>query len=268
MSNSSLFDLHGKTAVVTGGAGILGRAFCKALADSGATVIVLDINQEAAQETAQHIGAMAHGYALDVTDEASVEHAVAHIVTHHGTIDIWHNNAATKPKELTSFFEDFEQFSLDVWHEVMRVNIDGMFLCAKHIGRHMKEHRIQGSIIQTASIYGILGPDQRIYEGSEYHGMPINSPAVYSASKGAVVALTKYLAAYWGKDGIRVNTLTPGGVASGQNTRFQEQYAHRIPLQRMAEARDMVGGLVFLASDASRYITGHNLVIDGGLSCW
>ncbi|MFN7610803.1 MAG: SDR family oxidoreductase, partial [bacterium] len=125
-----------------------------------------------------------------------------------------------------------------------------------------------GSIIQTASIYGIMAPDQRIYEGSEYMGGAINTPAVYSASKAGVVGLTKYLASYWGAKRVRVNTLTPGGVESGQNERFIEQYSARVPLGRMAQAEEMVGALVFLASDAASYITGHNLVVDGGLSAW
>jgi NAD(P)-dependent dehydrogenase (short-subunit alcohol dehydrogenase family) len=125
-----------------------------------------------------------------------------------------------------------------------------------------------GSIIQTASIYGIVAPDQRIYEGSEYHGRPINTPAVYSASKAGVIGLTRHLATYWAERGVRVNTLTPGGVSSGQNSEFSRRYAARVPLGRMAEADDMVGAAVFLASDASLYVTGQNIVVDGGLSAW
>jgi len=128
--------------------------------------------------------------------------------------------------------------------------------------------RGRGSIIQTASIYGVVAPDQRIYEGSEYLGMPINTPAVYSTSKAAVVGLTKYLASYWGAQGVRVNTLTPGGVSSGQNDVFDRRYSARVPLNRMARPEEMAQGLLFLASDASSYITGHNLIIDGGLTAW
>jgi NAD(P)-dependent dehydrogenase (short-subunit alcohol dehydrogenase family) len=125
-----------------------------------------------------------------------------------------------------------------------------------------------GSIVQTASIYGVVAPDQRIYEGSSYLGGAINTPAVYSASKAAVVGLTKYLASYWGAHGIRVNTLTPGGVESGQNDVFSRKYSARVPLGRMAQANEMQSALLFLASDASSYMTGQNLVIDGGLTCW
>jgi NAD(P)-dependent dehydrogenase (short-subunit alcohol dehydrogenase family) len=142
-----------------------------------------------------------------------------------------------------------------------------MFLVAQAIGSAMAA-RGAGSIIQTASIYGLLAPDQRIYEGSEYNGRPINTPAVYTASKAGVIGLTRHLATYWGPRGVRVNTLTPGGVSSGQNNTFSQRYSARIPLGRMAEADDLVGAAVFLASDASRYVTGQNLIIDGGLSAW
>jgi NAD(P)-dependent dehydrogenase (short-subunit alcohol dehydrogenase family) len=149
----------------------------------------------------------------------------------------------------------------------MAVNVDGYFYVAREAGTRMAA-RGRGSIIQTASIYGVVGPDQRIYEGSEYLGHAINTPAVYSASKAAVIGLTKHLATYWGHRGVRVNALTPGGVRSGQNHVFERQYAHRVPLGRMGEPEDMANALIFLASDASSYITGQNLIVDGGLTSW
>ena len=150
----------------------------------------------------------------------------------------------------------------------MAVNIDGMFLVAQPVGKHMIKHGEGGSIIQTSSIYGIMAPDQRIYEGSFYMGRSINTPAVYSTSKAAVIGLTKYLAAYWADKGIRVNTLTPGGVESGQNETFKQRYSARIPLGRMAKPDEMVSALIYLASDASIYVTGQNIIVDGGLSAW
>jgi NAD(P)-dependent dehydrogenase (short-subunit alcohol dehydrogenase family) len=150
----------------------------------------------------------------------------------------------------------------------MGVNIDGMFLMAQAAGRQMVAQGRGGSIIQTASIYGVVAPDQRIYEGSEYLGRPINTPAAYSASKAAVIGLTRYLASYWGANAIRVNTLTPGGVESGQNEVFSRKYSARVPLARMARADEMQSALLFLASDASSYMTGQNLIVDGGLTCW
>ena len=150
----------------------------------------------------------------------------------------------------------------------MSVNVNGMFLVAQAVGKTMIENNINGSIIQTSSIYGLLGPDQRIYDGSLYMGQEINTPAVYSVSKSSILGLTRYLATYWANKGIRVNTLTPGGVESGQNDVFKEKYSNRVPMNRMALPNEMVGGLLYLASDASSYVTGQNIIIDGGLSAW
>ena len=262
------FDLTGRTAIVTGGGGILGRGFCQVLAEHGARVAVFDVARDAARETAEAIGKSAIALTCDVADPGSVTAAVADVVRLCGGVDILHNNAATKTANLADFFTPFEEYSLATWREVMGVNIDGMFLMAQAVGKQMLGQGRGGSIIQTASIYGVAAPDQRIYEGSQYLGRPINTPAVYSASKAAVVGLTRYLAAYWAPHGIRVNTLTPGGVESGQNEEFSRRYSARVPLGRMARADEMQSALLFLASDASSYMTGQNLVIDGGLTCW
>jgi NAD(P)-dependent dehydrogenase (short-subunit alcohol dehydrogenase family) len=264
----SEFDLTGRTAIVTGGAGILGKGFCQVLADHGARVAVLDVDRASAQETVDVIKHDAIAIACDVSSARSVAEAVAEVVSAFGRIDILHNNAATKTANLADFFTSFEDYQLETWREVMGVNIDGMFLMAQAVGKQMIAQGRGGSIIQTASIYGVVAPDQRIYEGSQYLGRPINTPAVYAASKAAVVGLTRYLAAYWGAQGIRVNTLTPGGVESGQNDVFSRKYSARVPLGRMARADEMQSALLFLASDASSYVTGQNLVIDGGLTCW
>jgi len=135
-------------------------------------------------------------------------------------------------------------------------------------GKQMVVQGTGGSIIQTASIYGVMAPDHRIYEGSLYLGRQINTPAVYITSKAAVIGLTKHLASYWAEKGIRVNTLTPGGTESGQNDEFKKRYSDRIPMGRMANAPEMVGALLYLASDASSYVTGQNIIVDGGLNCW
>ena len=149
----------------------------------------------------------------------------------------------------------------------MGVNLDGMFLVAKEfLGKIATGHPV--SIIQTSSIYGIVGADQSIYEGSKYLGCKISNPAVYSASKAAVIGLTKHLAAEWGAKGVRINTLVPGGVSSGQNQTFVDKYSARVPMGRMARAEEMVGAVLFLASDASSYVTGQVLVVDGGLTAW
>jgi NAD(P)-dependent dehydrogenase (short-subunit alcohol dehydrogenase family) len=267
------FDLTGRTAIVTGGGGILGQGFCGVLAAHGANVAVFDVNDASAQKTVDAIAAStpsakAIAVACDVSSADSVAGAVQRVIAEFGGIDILHNNAASKSRDLADFFTPFEDYKIEVWREIMGVNIDGMFLMAQAVGKQMLAQGRGGSIIQTASIYGVVGPDQRIYEGSQYLNRAINTPAVYSASKAAVIGLTRYLASYWGAHGIRVNTLTPGGVESGLNDVFSKKYSARVPMARMARADEMQSALLFLASDASSYMTGQNLVIDGGLTCW
>lgn len=266
------FELNNQVSVVTGATGILGKRFCAGLAEFGAKVAVVDLDEKQAIEYAKYLqdiyGTECIGLACDVSQTDSVKNMAKCIEKSLGPIDILHNNAATKGSNLKKFFAPLEDYSLDTWREIMAVNLDGMFLVAQEIGSRMAK-RGKGSIIQTASIYGsTMGPDQNIYEGSEYMGMHINTPPVYSASKGGVVGLTNYLATYWAQKGVRVNTLSPGGIESGQNDVFFNKYSKRIPMQRMAKGDEMVGALIFLASDASSYMTGQNIFIDGGLSAW
>lgn len=268
----TLFNLTGKNAIVTGGAGILGQHFCSGLAEFGANVAVVDTNLDKALELADRLratyGVQATAYRCDVSSPEEVESFMKQFDRDFGEVHILHNNAASKSDNLDAFFAPFEDYSIDEWRNVMSVNIDGMFLVAKQVGKRMIAQGKGGSIIQTASIYGIMAPDKRIYEGSFYLGRQISSPAVYSASKASVVGLTKYLAAYWAEHGIRVNAITPGGVESGQNDVFKQKYSARVPMERMARPEEMVGALLYLASDASSYVTGHNIVVDGGLNCW
>lgn len=270
---SGLFDLTGRTAVVTGGAGILGREFCRTLASHGARVAVVDVDGSSAEATAREIvdavpGADTFGVACDVADPESVEAMVARVIDRYGGIDFLNSNAATKSEDHDAFFARYEDYSLAEWRRIMAVNLDGMFLVTQAVGRRMVERGAGGSIVMMSSVYGSLAPDPRIYEGSSYMGRSINTPAVYSASKAGVAGLARYLAAYWAPARIRVNALSPGGVESGQNATFKERYGQRVPLGRMAERSEMQGALLFLASDASTYVTGQNLMVDGGLSCW
>jgi NAD(P)-dependent dehydrogenase (short-subunit alcohol dehydrogenase family) len=267
-----MFDLTGKAAIVTGGAGILGQHFCAGLAESGANVAIVDIDEQKAEELAERLtqihGVKLIGIGCDVTQASSVQRMVERVIEHFGRVDVLHNNAAGKSDDLDAFFAPFEDYSLEQWRTIMSVNIDGMFLVAQAVGRQMVAQNIGGSIIQTSSIYGVMAPDKRIYEGSHYLGRQINTPAVYSTSKAATIGLTRHLAAYWADKGIRVNTLTPGGTESGQNDTFKRLYSNRVPMSRMAKQGEMVGALLYLASDASSYVTGQNIIVDGGLSCW
>ncbi|MEI6286851.1 MAG: SDR family oxidoreductase [Bacillota bacterium] len=264
------FRLTDKVVVVTGGTGMLGNLYCRQLAVAGAQVVVADLDELKCRKLASEIfettGNRAEGIAVDLADEQSVITWAKNVFLSFGKVDVLINNAATKSP---GFFAPLEKFSLADWDQVMAVNITGMFLATREIGAAMAE-RGCGSIINVSSIYGSVGPDQRIYEGSWYEelGGAINTPLIYSVTKGAVVAMTRYLATYWGSKGVRTNTLTPGGVSSGQNSIFHEKYSNKVPLGRMAEPDEMVGAVIFLASDASSYLNGQNIIVDGGWTAW
>lgn len=262
--------LQDKVAVVTGGSGILGSLYCRSLAEAGAQVIVADLDADRCNDLAAEIssspGCAAAGMAVDLACEESVVAWADNILRHYQAVDIIVNNAATKSP---NFFAPLESFPLDDWNRVMAVNVTGIFLVVRALSPTMVARGV-GNIINVSSIYGLVGPDQRIYEGALYPelGGAINTPLIYSATKGAVIAMTTYLATYLGPHGIRANTLIPGGVSSGQNNTFTGKYSSRVPLGRMAAADDLVGALLFLASDASSYMNGQNLVIDGGWTAW
>jgi NAD(P)-dependent dehydrogenase (short-subunit alcohol dehydrogenase family) len=266
-----LFELSGKVAVVTGGCGILGRHFCAALAGYGASVVVVDLDPAACEALAARLedrfGVPCLGVACDVSRLEQVQALTARVLERFGQVDVLLNNAAGKPKDMNRYFTALEDYPEDIWREVMAVNVDGLFLVARALGAEMAK-RGRGSIIQTASIYGVAAPDQRIYEGASYEGRAINTPAVYSTSKAAVIGLTRHLATWWGSQGVRVNSLTPGGIESGQNETFKQRYGNRVPMGRMGQARELIGAVIWLASDASSYVTGQNIIVDGGLTCW
>jgi len=268
----SSFDLTGRVALVTGGGGLLGRQFCHALAQAGASVAVLDIAADAAQAVADEIraqGGRALALPADITDPDQVQAAVQRILDTWGRLDILVNSAALDPKvsaegavRSSSAFEDFP---LEVWEQALKVNLTGTFLVTQAAARVMRDQG-RGSIINIASTYGLVGPDQRIYQKP---GQPPQyKPVYYTVTKAAMLGFTRYLATYFAGTGIRVNTLTPGGVYNHQDPDFVAQYAHRTVLGRMAEPHEMNAALLFLASDASSYMTGANLIVDGGWTAW
>jgi NAD(P)-dependent dehydrogenase (short-subunit alcohol dehydrogenase family) len=261
-----LFSLQNKTAIVTGALGLIGKKHCEALADAGANVIVADINGEAAIEFAAQLGGTHLGIVLNVTDKASIEKVRDAVIEKYGTIDVLVNNAAINDmfenpamaKELSAF----EHYPLEAFKQSIDVNITGVFLCSQILGSVMAK-RGSGSIINIASTYGIVGPDQSIYR-DECGEQTFYKSAAYPVTKGAVINFTRFLASYWGHKGVRINTLSPGGVENNQNEFFIQNYSAKTPLGRMAKANDYQGALIFLASEASAYMTGANLVVDGG----
>ena len=254
-----------RTVVLTGGGGIIGRAMAEGLADAGHRVAVIDRDLDlATAAAAQRPGNEVRPYHGDITDRDALLELRGRITDELGSIDGLICNAATKSE---NFFAPYPEFPLEDWNEVLATNLTGPMLCAQVFGEPMAQAQ-DGVIINVLSIYGIVAPDQRIYDGSEYEGRVINTPAVYSASKAGLWGLTKYLASYWGASGVRVNAITPGGVFSGQNDAFVEAYSARTMLGRMADAADIAAAATYLVSDGASYVTGQNLIVDGGLTAW
>lgn len=267
-----LFDLTNRVAIVTGGAGFLGQQFSEALSESGANVVVADIDQAAAADCAEKLSNKhnsALGVGLDVTDTASIQNLMDLTLEKFGQLDILVNSAALDPKfDSKNQFQNvtsFENFPLQTWKQALDVNLTGMFLTCQYASREMKKTG-KGSLINICSIYGITGPDQRLYESL---GEPRQyKPVYYSVSKAGVLGLTKYIASYYEGTEIRCNALTPGGVERGHDQAFKDAYGSRTVLGRMAFPHEMKGAVVFLASEASSYMTGTNLVVDGGWTAW
>lgn len=267
------YSLKGKTALVTGGAGLLGRQFTKALGEAGASVLVADLDLERSEihsAALSDLGIEALPVFVDVTQKNSVEQMIETALEKFGRLDVLVNSAALDPKfdkeHIDQHSENaFETFSLDIWNQALSVNLTGMFLTCQVAARQMLNQE-NGVIINICSTYGLVGPDQRIYarEGYPQHFKPV----YYSVSKAGVLGLTHYLAAYYAGKQIRVNALTPGGIYHQHDETFLKAYSSRTVLGRMAQEDEMNGALVFLASDASSYMTGANLVVDGGWTAW
>jgi NAD(P)-dependent dehydrogenase (short-subunit alcohol dehydrogenase family) len=261
-----LFSLNGKTAIVTGALGLIGRKHCEALAQAGANVVVADLNGKQAQQFATGLGEQHTGISVDVTSKDSLNAALETIQSKYESIDILVNNAAINDMfenpELAAEQSAFENYPLSSFQKSLDVNVTGVFLCSQVFGTVMAGQG-SGSIINVASTYGMVGPDQTIYR-TQCGEQKFYKSAVYPVTKGAVINFTRFLAAYWGNKGVRVNTLSPGGVENSQDEYFIQNYSAKTLLGRMAQSSDYQGALIFLASDASAYMTGANLVVDGG----
>lgn len=258
-----LFDLSGRVAVVTGGLGQLGQVYVDGLAARGMRVAVFDVAAEPGGD------GDVRRYRVDVTDRASIDAAAAEVAADWGAPHLLVNNAALDsppdaPPEEVGPFETYPEASFD---EVMDVNVKGVVLCCQVIGAAMADAG-RGSIVNVSSVYGLLSPPQDLYEFRRRQGETFFKPVAYSVSKSALLNLTRYLATYWANSGVRVNTLTLGGIFAGQPQEFLDAYGARVPLGRMADAGEALGAVVFLAADASSYVTGANLVVDGGWSAW
>ncbi len=271
------FDLTGRSAIITGGAGLLGMQHARAIASRGGHVVIADLSAEQATQAALTIerdsGVPALGLAADVTDRAAIERVAEQTIARFGAIDILINNAALPVKGggalAGQYFARVEDYPLELWNQALAVNLTGTFVCCQVVGRQLAAQK-RGVILNIASDVGVISPDHRIYEHarSPHTGEPFNTPPAYAATKAAVIHLTKYLATYWAMDGVRVNSLSPGGVFNQHDPQFVSDLTSRIPLGRMAGVDEYQGAVMFLVSDASSYIPGTNLIVDGGRTAW
>ncbi|HEX6269758.1 MAG TPA: SDR family oxidoreductase [Anaerolineales bacterium] len=269
------FDLRGRVAIVTGGGGQLGFEFCKTLAEAGAAIVVVDLNASAAQavvDTLTKSGYKALAIPTDITKPDLVNALVEKVLSAFGRLDVLVNSAALDPKFDSDALKEgltagaFEDYPLDQWNAALNVNLTGTFLVTQACVRPMIEQGKKGSIINICSTYGLNGPDQRIYvKGDERVAF---KPVYYTVTKAGVLGFTKYLAAYYAGTEIRVNALTPGGVFNNHEDYFVKNYSAKTIMGRMAKKDEMNGALLFLASDASSYMTGNNVVVDGGWTAW
>lgn len=277
MNVMRLFDLSDRVVIVTGGAGFLARQHAAAVAEAGGTPVLLDIRYREALDTAgsvtEETGRSALALETDITDPEAVERALRTVLDRFGRVDALINNAANNPKmepgaENDTAFERFETFPLELWHDDITVGVTGALICCQVFGSHMAANG-GGSIVNIASDLAVIAPDQRIYrkDGLPEHRQPVK-PVTYSVVKSALLGLNRYLATYWATAGVRVNAISPAGVFNDHDEAFVRRLSDLIPMGRMTHRHELKGAIVFLCSDASSFITGHNLLVDGGRTCW
>lgn len=269
-SSRDLFDMRDRVVMITGGSGLLGRRHAAAIAGAGGVPVAIDLRIDEADPAAKPAEAT-WAVAADVTDPASIERALEGVLDRYGRIDGLINNAANNPKMESGSrveFSRLESFSLDQWNADLAVGLTGAFLCSRIVGGEMAR-RGKGVIVNVASDLAVIAPDQRIYRqpGLPDDRQPVK-PITYPVVKTGLLGLTRYLATYWAEAGVRVNAISPGGVRQDQPEEFVERLSSLIPLGRMADVDEYQGAILYLCSDASSYMTGANLIVDGGRTCW
>ncbi len=270
---TELFNMKNQTCVITGGAGLLGKKHAEVIKDLGGIPIILDINQDAIDNAIEELGGFAEGYKVDITDSDQVNGILEDILSKHNKVDVLINNAASNPTMNMSSAEltdksRIENMPIEDWNKDLSVGLTGAFLCSRTFGHQMAIQK-KGVILNIASDLALIGPDQRLYkkEGLSDDNQPVK-PVTYSVVKSGLIGLTKYLATYWNDEGVRVNALVPGGVYDGQSEDFVEKISKLIPLGRMADVDEYKSSVAYLISDASSYMTGSILVVDGGRTAW
>ena len=272
-----IFNLKDKVIVITGGAGFLGSEFASTLSNIEAIPIILDKNNNSLQLLEKKfIRKKQRGsfFLVDLNDENKVDATINLIIKKHRKIDCLVNAAGFTGQDMlktsVNFFEKFEKYDFKLWQKSLNGNLSSTFVVTKSVAKHMIKRK-KGSIINIASDVGIISPDHRIYEANKkfnYKGVNFNTPISYSVAKSGIISMTRYLATYWAKKGIRVNCISPAGVYNKHNKKFVEQLSQRIPLGRMAKSHELSGAIIYLCSSASSFVTGHNLVVDGGRTIW
>tara|TARA_Y100001934_G_C12190105_1_gene695984 strand:+ start:210 stop:1040 length:831 start_codon:yes stop_codon:yes gene_type:complete len=270
------FDLSNRVAVITGGAGLLGKEHATIIAEAGGIPILADVKEKEAQKIAQKISQEFHvpalGIGIDITNKKDVELLLKKLSEKFKRVDILINNAANDPKvegeNQNSNWSRFESFSLDMWEKDLAVSLTGSFLCSQVFGNYMAKQG-SGVILNISSDLGLIGPDQRLYEVEDkpQEEQPVK-PVTYSVVKTGLIGLTRYLATYWASCGVRVNALCPGGIDAGQPMEFKDRVHYRIPMGRMARIDEYQGAVLFMISDESSYMNGAILAVDGGRTCW
>lgn len=272
---NSLFSLSGKIILVTGACGLLGKRHCEAIASMGGTPVILDLDQlqaeKLADEISQKYSVESRGFSLDITKEDQIARNANTLISIYGKIDSLVNNAANNPKvENTDGinFSRLENFPLDIWHRDISVGLTGTFLCCKHYGTQISQNPAGGVIVNISSDLGLIAPDQRLYHKSGLRTEDqLVKPITYSVIKSGLLGLTRYLATYWPKK-VRCNAICPGGVEAGQPEEFLNEVSKSIPLERLARPNEYKGTLIYLLSEASSYMNGAVISVDGGRTCW